>query len=140
MVTTDHLRDALADPSVESSLVLVVDSRPTVRQALLVTLDLLGFDVVVVDGEVEGVVSIDELQPRALIVEDALWSTMHPFVIERADLRNDLRRMPVIVLGECARWSMGEAGTGSLAVHHIPRTGDLNELIRLLDDVRGSAR
>ena len=140
MVTTDHLRDALADRSVESALVLVVDSRPTVRQALLVTLDLLGFDVVVVDSEVEGLVSIDELQPGALIVEDSLWSGMHPFLIDRAHLRSDLRRMPVIVLGERARWSMGETGPRSLAVHHIPRTGDLNELIRLLDSARELAR
>ena len=138
MVTTDPLRDALADDSFEAAPVLVVDSRPTVRQALLVTLDLLGFDVVVVDGEVEGLVTVDELRPRALVVEGSLWSGMQPYLSDRALLRSDLSRMPVIVLGECAPRSTG-ADSG-LAVHHVARTGDVSELIELLDGVRGSAR
>lgn len=139
MVTTDRLREHFADRVDNESLVLVVDSRPTVRQALLVTLDLLGFDVVIVDGEVEGLIAIDELQPRTLVVEGTLWSRMHPFLADRAVLRSDLRRMPVIVLGDCRADATGTTASGLLAVHHLPRTGGVNELIQLLDGVRGFA-
>ena len=139
MVTIDRLREHLADRVDNASLVLVVDSRPTVRQALLVTLDLLGFDVVIVDGEVEGLVAVDELQPCTLVVEGTLWSYMHPFLADRALLRSDLGRMPVIVLGDCRTESTGTTASGLFAVHHLPRTGGVNELIQLLDDVRGFA-
>lgn len=138
MVTTDRLRDPFADHRLESALVLVVDSRPTVRQALLVTLDLLGFDVVVVDGEVEGLVTVDELQPRALVVEGSLWSGMQPYLTDRALRRDDLSRMPVIVLGDCSPRSTSMDDPGLLTVHHLPRAGDVSELLQLLDGVRGS--
>ena len=140
MVTTDRLRDPLTDRTLESSLVLVVDSRPTVRQALLVTLDLLGFDVVVVDGEAEGLVVVDELRPRAVVVEGALWSGMQPFLADRVLLRGDLRRMPVVVLGECAPRSRNADDARLLTVHHLPRAGDVNVLIRLLDGGHDSTR
>ena len=139
MVTTDRLRDPLADHSLESALVLVVDSRPTVRQALLVTLDLLGFDVVVVDGEVEGLVTVDELLPRALVVEGSLWSGMQPFLTDRALRRSDLSRMPVIVLGECSPRSTNTDDPDFLTVHHLPRAGDVSELLQLLDTVRSTS-
>jgi CheY-like chemotaxis protein len=139
VTATDHrFREALADRITKRPLVLVVHSRPTVRQALLVTLDLLGFDVTIAADEIDAVVSIQGATPRALIVEASMWPGTRARVVERLVARREVRRLSVVILGERTPGSTRDSQTSRLSIHRVPRECDINELLDVLGDVMAS--
>ena len=136
--TEQRFREVLADRITRRPLVLVVHSRPTVRQALMVTLDLLGFDVTVAADEVEAIVSIHGVTPRALVVEASMWPGTRARVVDELVGRGELRRLSVVILGERPAESTREGQTGRLSIHRVPRDSDINELLDLLGEVMTS--
>ena len=139
MTATDHHFPAVLGARIANRTpVLVVHSRPTVRQALLVTLDLLGFDVTVAADEVEAVVSIHGVTPRALIVEAAMWPGTRARVVDQLVARRDLERLSVIILGERTPGSTRDGQTSRLSIRRVPRESDINALLDLLGDVMAS--
>ena len=137
MTATDHsFRDVLAERIAGRPLAVVVHSRSTVRHALLVTLDLLGFDVRVAADEVEAVVSIQGVTPRALIVETSMWPGTRARVVDQLVARKGLRRLSIVILGEAASTtSTRDAPTSRLSIHRIPCEGVIDKLLDVLDDV-----
>lgn len=139
MTATDHsYREVLAERIARRPLVVVVHSRSTVRHALLVTLDLLGFDVRVAADDVEAVVSIQGVTPRALIVEASMWPGTRARVVDHLVARKDLRRLSVVILGERPPGSTRDAPTSRLSIDRIPCESDINELLDLLGEVMAS--
>jgi len=139
MTATDHgLHELLAGRLGERPRVLVVDSRPTVRQALFLTLDLLGFDVTVAADDVEALLSTHGITPRALIVEAAMWSQTRSRVVDHLLQRHDVRRLSVVILGERRPGMTRDAQSGRLSIHRVPRESDIDELLDLLVEVVAS--
>jgi PleD family two-component response regulator len=88
-------------------LVLVVHRSPTVRQALLVTLDLDGFDVLVAADGAEASALLLEMRPRFVIADLAASDEHLDDFLRR--LRSDVKTacIPVIDFGRNMRVASG---------------------------------
>ena len=137
MTATDRsFRGVVAERIASRPPVVVVHSRSTVRHALLVTLDLLGFDVTVAADEIEAVAAIQGVTPRALIVETSMWAGTRARVVDQLVARKGLRRLSVVILGDAASTtSTRDAPTSRLSIHRIPCESVIDELLDVLDDV-----
>jgi CheY-like chemotaxis protein len=111
-------------------LVLVVQRSPTVRQALLVTLDLDGFEVLVAADGAEASALLLEMRPRCVIADLAASDDHLDDFLRR--LRSDVEtaRTPVIDFGRKVRVSSG-------APAHADSLTSLLDLVRrVVDDPR----
>jgi CheY-like chemotaxis protein len=121
-----------ADPKLTGRpLVLVAHISPSARQALLVTLDLLGFDVLVAGDEVTALALLADLQPHVVVIDPVLWSTAGDHLLERLHADDTAGRTPIIVFGRSA--AQPRATTFSVnGVHHLRSEDGVSRLVDLL--------
>jgi CheY-like chemotaxis protein len=127
---TPHGNPADQDLAVRP-LVLVVHRSPTVRHAMLVTLDLDGFDVLVAGDGAEAAALLVEIRPRAVVVDlDAHDEHIGDLLgLLRSD--GDTASVPVIDFGGNTR-PLPLASAGAGGTHRVPRADSLMSLLTLL--------
>ncbi len=127
------------DPAEQSldgrPLVFVVHRSPTVRQALLVTLDLDGFEVLVAADGAEASALLLEMRPRFVIADLAAADDHLDDFLRRLRTDVDTARVPVIDFGRNVR-----ASSGTYLRADVPRADSLTSLLdlvrRVVDDPR----
>jgi len=114
-------------------IALVVHSSPTVRRALLVTLDLDGFDVRTVGDASEAVLRLSDEQPQVIIAESGqeCEEVANLFSQLRSTAAN--RHIPLILFSispaatPAREWSMS-------GVHHVPLKQGLDHFLDVLHE------
>ena len=132
MTAIHHPARHSADPRLTGRpLVLVAHISPTARQALLVTLDLLGFDVLVAGDELAALALLADLEPHVLVTDPIMWSTAGEQLVDRLGSVDDASRVPIIVFGRSALQPKATAFSVN-GVHHIRSEDGVSRLVELL--------
>jgi len=113
-------------------LVLVVHQSPTVRQALLVTLDLDGFEVLVAADCAEASALLAEMRPRIVVADLAARDEHADDFIGRLRSDVDTARVPIIDFGNPSR----PPAAGRDARDDARRTVTADSIVALLDILR----
>ena len=136
MASTQHqARRAPTTWMDERPLVLVAHSSPTARQTLLVTLDLLGFDVIVTDGDVEPLLWLDDLRPQVVVVESTMWSASGDVFVDRLRPPPDAEHVNVVVFGDLPVAFQQPVEAGVILVHHVGRQHGVSGLLVLINQL-----
>jgi CheY-like chemotaxis protein len=114
-------------------IALVVHGSPTVRRALLVTLDLDGFDVRTVDDASEAVVRLSEEQPQVVIAEMGLECADVANLFSQLRSNAATRRVPLVLFTASAAATSAREWSIS-GVHHVPLTLGLDRLLDVLHE------
>ena len=113
-------------------LVLVVHHSPTVRHALLVTLDLDGFDVIVAADCAEASALLAEMRPRIVVADLAARDEYVDDFLGRLRSDVDTARVPIIDFGRSARPQAADHS----ARDDARRTASADSVVALLDLLR----
>lgn len=128
-----------ADPNVDGRpVVLVIHPSPTVRHALLVTLDLEGFDVVLTTECGEAAAVLAHTRPQAVIAD------LVAAECEQGDLLRSLQSgagaadIPLIVFDQHPASSQPE-DLGRNGVRYVHREAGVGRLLAVLHEMTGQA-
>lgn len=115
-------------------LVLVVHSSPSVRHALLVTLDLDGFDVLLTGDSATAVSVLADAHPRVVIADLAAGGAGNGALLRR--LKSDARTadIPVIHFGQ-REAAPAKSDFSVNGVHHVRREEGVSRLLAVLHEV-----
>ena len=112
-------------------LVLVVHRSPSVRQALLVTLDLDGFDVLVAADGAEASALLLEMRPHMVIADLGVADDHVAEFLGRLRADTATAHIPVIDFGQTLR-RPSRADRADGTTDRIPRADSLSSLLDLL--------
>jgi len=113
-------------------LVLVVHHSPTIRHALLVTLDLDGFDVLVAADCAEASALLAEMRPRIVVADLAARDEHADDFLGRLRSDVDTARVPIIDFGRPTRPPAADHD----ARDDARRTATADSIVALLDLLR----
>ena len=131
MTAVHHPARRSSDPKLTGRpLVLVAHISPSARQALLVTLDLLDFDVLVAGDEVAALALLADLRPHVVVTDPVLWRTAE-HLLERLLSDDAGERTPIVVFGRSAA-SPRATSFSVNGVHHVRSEDGVNGLVDLL--------
>ena len=140
MSPTDHRRRHRAERDLHARpLILVLHQSPTVRQALLVTLDLHGFDVVVTGDPSEAVALLNYALPSVVIADLAIAGIDCMELLERLSANHEPADVPIIVF-EHDRLAPRFSHFSVNGVHHVRREDGVGRLLEVLGSVAGPSR
>lgn len=140
MTSTDTPHRHRAEQSLDDRpLILVVHRSPSVRHALLVTLDLDGFDVLPTGDSAAAVSLLADAHPRVVIADLAIGGTRDGALLHRLKSDAETAGIPVIHFGqrgaESAEWDFSVNG-----VRHVRREEGVSRLLEVLHEVADQTR
>ena len=114
-------------------IALVVHASPTMRRALLVTLDLDGFDVRAAGDASEALFRLAEEQPQVVVAELGVDCEPAAELFSRLRSNPATRNTPLVLISTTPaasplrEWSMS-------GVHHVPMENGLSRLLDVLHE------
>ena len=140
MTATDTPHRHRAEQTLDDRpLVLVVHDSPSVRHALLVTLDLDGFDVLLTGDSATAVSVLADAHPRVVIADLAVGGAGDGALLDRLKSDVETAEIPVIHFGQhgaaSAEWDFSVNG-----IHHVRREEGVSRLLAVLHEISSQTR